>query len=93
MTEEERRKLEAIALAYNKGDEAPKVVATGKGYVAENIIQKALEADVPIHQDEKVANALTDVEIGSYIPQELYEVVAEILMFVGDMEKIREKIK
>ncbi|MBQ3784072.1 MAG: EscU/YscU/HrcU family type III secretion system export apparatus switch protein [Lachnospiraceae bacterium] len=93
MTEEERRKLEAIALAYNKGDEAPKVVATGKGYVAENIIQKALEADVPIHQDEKVANALADVEIGSYIPQELYEVVAEILMFVGDMEKIREKIK
>lgn len=93
MTEEERRKLEAIALAYNKGDEAPKVVATGKGYVAENIIQKALQADVPIHQDEKVANALADVEIGSYIPQELYEVVAEILMFVGDMEKIREKIK
>ena len=84
----------AVALRYDmERDKAPKVVAKGKGYVAENIIQKALEADVPIHQDEKVANALTDVEIGSYIPQELYEVVAEILMFVGDMEKIREKIK
>lgn len=93
MTEEERRRLKAIALSYESGEDAPKVVASGKGYVAETILQKAEEAKVPIHQDAKVAEALSDVEIGAYIPQELYEVVAEILVFVGDMDAIREKIK
>ena len=92
MTEEERKRLEAIALSYESGDEAPKVIATGKGYVAEKILQKAKEANIPIHEDEKVADALADVEIGAYIPKELYEVVAEILVFVSDIEKIREKM-
>lgn len=92
MTEQQRKELEAIALAYKKGDQAPKVVATGRGYVAEKILQKAVDANVPIHQDEKVSHALSQVEIGSYIPAELYEVVAEILVFVGDMDRIREKM-
>lgn len=93
MTEEERRYREAIALSYEKGDEAPKVVATGRGYMADKIVQRAQESNVPIHQDEKVADALSKVELGQYIPKELYEVVAEILVFVGDMDKIREKMK
>ena len=93
MTEEARKRLEAIALSYKAGDEAPKVVATGKGYVAEKILQKAEEENVPIHKDEKVADALSDVEIGAYIPKELYEAVAEILVFVGDMDKIRGQMR
>ncbi len=93
MTEEQKKRLEAIALSYQSGDEAPKVVASGRGYVAEKILEKAQEANVPIHQDEKVADALSNIDIGAYIPKELYEVVAEILVFVGDMEKIREKMK
>lgn len=92
MTEEERRRLEAIALSYEAGDEAPKVIATGRGYVAEKILDKAREANVPIHKDEKVANALADLPLGEYIPKELYEVVAEILVFVGDMDKIKGAI-
>lgn len=93
MTEEEKQYREAIALAYEKGDEAPKVVATGRGYMADKIVQSAQENNVPIHQDEKVANALSKVELGQYIPKELYEVVAEILVFVSDMDRVREKIK
>lgn len=92
MTEEERRRLEAIALSYEAGDEAPKVIATGRGYVAEKILDKARDANVPIHKDEKVANALADLPLGEYIPKELYEVVAEILVFVGDMDKIKGAI-
>ena len=93
MTEEQRKRLEAIALSYQSGDEAPKVVANGRGYVAEKILETAQESNVPIHQDAKVADALSNVDIGAYIPKELYEVVAEILVFVGDMERIREKMK
>ena len=92
MTEEERKRLEAIALSYEAGDEAPKVLATGKGYLAEKILERAKEENIPVHKDEKVANALADLEIGAYIPKELYEVVAEILVFVGDMDRIKGKI-
>lgn len=90
MTEEERRRLEAIALSYQAGDEAPKVIATGKGYVAETILEKAKESNIPIHKDEKVADALSELELGEYIPKELYEIVAEIMVFVGSMDKIKE---
>ena len=86
------KKKAAVALTYEKGDTAPKVVASGRGYVADKIIETAVEHDVPIHE-EKLAESLSMVEIGDTIPQELYEVVAEILVFVSDMEKIKERIK
>lgn len=82
----------AIALAYEKEDSAPKVIATGKGYVADKILETAKENNVPVHQDAKLAESLSDLNIGDSIPPELYGVVAEILVFVGDMDKIREKI-
>ena len=54
---------------------------------------QAKENDVPIHEDEKLAGTLSKLDIGEYIPPELYEVVAEILVFVDNMEKIRSKLK
>ena len=89
--EEQKSKI-AVALEYEPSEEAPKIVASGRGYVAEKILQKAQEDNIPIHKDAKVADALSKVEIGEYIPKELYEVVAEILGFVGDMDRIREKM-
>ncbi len=83
---------QAIALEYDPMDLAPRVVASGKGPLAEKIIEKAKEADVPLHQDSKLANTLSKLEIGDYIPPELYEVVAEILVFVDEMEKIKGKV-
>lgn len=84
--------LQAVALEYDPNDTAPKIVAAGKGRVAEKIIETAKGADVPIHEDSKLADTLSKLDIGDYIPPELYEVVAEILVFVNDMEKLRSKI-
>lgn len=83
---------QAIALEYNPEDDAPKVIASGKGILAEKIIEKAKEVDVPIHRDDKLADTLSKLEIGDMIPPELYEVVAEILVFVDSMDKIRGKM-
>lgn len=86
------RKKTAVALEYEPvTDQAPKVVASGQGYVAEKIIETAQEHVVPVHQDEKLAKSLEDIEIGEYIPPELYQVVAEVLIFVDSMDKIKER--
>ena len=85
--------LTAVALAYERGETAPRVVASGKGLVAQRIIETAQENDVPLHEDSKLAETLSNLEIGEMIPPELYEVVAEVLVFVNDMEKIRSKIE
>lgn len=84
---------QAIALEYDPSYDAPKILATGKGVLAERIIEKAKEENVPVHRDDKLANTLSKLEIGDTIPPELYEVVAEILVFVDQMDKIRGKIK
>ncbi len=83
----------AVALAYNPGDAAPKILATGKGEVAEKIIETAKANDVPFYQDNKLADTLSRLEIGDAIPPELYDVVAEILVFVDDMDKMKAKLR
>jgi flagellar biosynthesis protein len=83
---------QAIALEYNPEEDAPKVIASGRGLVAEKIIEKAKENDVPIHRDDKLADTLSRLEIGEMIPPELYEVVAEILVFVDSMDKLKGKL-
>lgn len=83
----------SVALEYVPGEEAPKIIASGKGALAERIIERAKEADVPVYEDSKLANTLSKLEIGDMIPPELYSVVAEILVFVDDMDKLRSKMK
>lgn len=82
----------AVALSYEPGDAAPKILATGKGELAERIIQKGQEENIPLYKDNKLANTLSKLEIGDSIPPELYDVVAEILVFVDDMDRLRSKI-
>ena len=82
----------AVALQYNPEEEAPKIIATGKGLLAEKIIEKAKESAVPIHEDDKLAATLSKLEIGDMIPPELYEAVAEVLVFVDAMDKIKSKM-
>lgn len=88
-----RQKIKtAIALGYDPNkDNAPRVLASGKGVVAERIIEKAKEEAVPVHEDNKLADTLSRLEIGDAIPPELYEVVAEILVFVDAMDRIMSK--
>ena len=83
----------AVALLYEPEDNAPRVIASGKGYLAEKIIETAKEADVPVHKDSGLADTLSRLEIGDAIPPELYSVVADILVFVDRMDRIKEKIK
>ena len=83
---------QAIALSYEKGQQAPVIVAAGKGLVAEKIIEKAKESDVPLYRDDKLADTLSKLEIGDTIPTELYKIVAEILVFVDRMDKIKSKL-
>lgn len=92
MKEKKEKPKQAIALAYNPDEDAPKVIATGKGELAERIIEKAKEANVPVHRDDSLADTLSRLEIGDMIPPELYEVVAEILVFVDAMDKIKAKM-
>lgn len=90
--QKEIKPKQAIALEYDPSEDAPKVIASGRGLLAERIIERAKEADVPIHQDGKLADTLSRLEIGEMIPPELYEVVAEILVFVDAMDKIKSKL-
>lgn len=89
---EKNKPKQAIALEYNPQEDAPKVIASGRGKLAERIIERAQESDVPIHRDDKLADTLSRLEIGDMIPPELYEVVAEILVFVDSMDKLRGKV-
>lgn len=89
--QEKRRK--AVALSYDPSNKAPQVIASGQGVVADRIIQKAEESDVATYIDEGLADTLLKLDIGDMIPPELYGVVAEILVYVDRMDKIKGKLK
>ena len=93
MADARPKKRTAIALEYDPNDAAPKVIASGSGAIADKIIEKAKENKVPVHKDDNLANTLSRLQIGEMIPPELYEVVAEVLMFVDAMDKIKEKMQ
>jgi flagellar biosynthesis protein len=71
----------AVALHYDRKG-APRVVAKGRGTIGEKIIEVAKANNIPIEQNEVLAGALSNVELGDEIPQELYKAVAEVLIFV-----------
>jgi flagellar biosynthesis protein len=84
---EKKKTKEAVALRYSPDNNvAPEIVALGKGDTAEKIIEKAKESGVPLYEDAELAHTLNFLDIGTEIPQELYEVVAKILVFVSDMD-------
>lgn len=91
--EKQEKLKQAVALEYNPEEDAPRVIASGRGVLAEKIIEKAQESNVPIHRDDKLADTLSRLDIGEMIPPELYEVVAEILIFVDSMDKLKSKLK
>ena len=71
MNDEKKKVKQAVALEYDPSDEAPRVIASGKGILAEKIIEKAQESSVPIHRDDKLADTLSRLDIGEMIPPEL----------------------
>ena len=71
----------AVALHYDKAG-APRVVAKGRGSIGARIVEVARAHDIPIEENEVLAGALSNVELGDEIPAELYKAVAEVLIFV-----------
>ncbi|MBW8888605.1 MAG: EscU/YscU/HrcU family type III secretion system export apparatus switch protein [Fibrobacteres bacterium] len=77
----------AVALKYRQDEDvSPLVVASGKGALAQALVKKAIDLGVPIHPDGELAELLSDVEVGQSIPEELYEVVAQIMAMVYRMD-------
>lgn len=83
MDQDNVRERRAVALRYRKGeDSAPRVMASGRGRIAEAILQKAREAEVPLVEDPDLVQLLGKVPLGESVPAELYKAVAEVLAYV-----------
>ncbi|MEO6145758.1 MAG: EscU/YscU/HrcU family type III secretion system export apparatus switch protein [Sulfuriferula sp.] len=80
----------AVALAYQAGSSAPKVVAKGKGLIAEEIIARAKEHGVFIHESKELVSLLMQVELDQHIPPALYRAVAELLAWLYRIETARK---
>lgn len=90
---EEKKTKKVVAIKYDVTDEAPRLIAKGAGNVADRILEKADINDIPIYKDEALVKTLTKLELGDFIPPELYKVVAEIMVFVTDLDRLYDKMK
>lgn len=78
----------AVALRYvSKEDDAPRVMAKGRGSLAERILQIARENGIPVHQDSDLVEVLVRLDVGQAIPPELYQAVAEVLAYIYRMNQ------
>lgn len=82
------KKQLAVALGYDETKmDAPQVMASGQGCMAERIIEIAREFNIPVEQDPVLAEALGQLDLGQEIPPELYRVIAEILVFIMETDR------
>lgn len=87
----QNKRKQAVALKYQAGTmEAPKVVAKGSGYVAENILKVAQDHQIPVQEEPSLVEVLGKLDLNQQIPPELYQVVAEVLAFVYRLDKGRK---
>lgn len=93
MSEKIDKRKEAIALLYSPEISSPKVVAKGKGKIAENIIEKAEQFDVPIYEDPNLVELLGQLELNESIPEDLYEAVAEVFAYIYRLDRIVQSQK
>jgi flagellar biosynthesis protein len=78
-----KKKPKAVAIKYEKEkDAAPRVVAKGRGFVAQKIIEAARAHRVPLHEDKNLVEVLEALDLETEIPSELYRAVAEVLAFI-----------
>lgn len=77
----------AVALAYAPGDAAPKVVAKGRGLIADEIIARARQHDIYVHESAELVALLMQVDLDAHIPPQLYVAVAELLAWLYRVER------
>lgn len=80
----------AVALTYQTGELAPKVVAKGRGLIAEQIIARAREHGVFVHESKELVALLMQVDLDRHIPPALYRAVAELLAWLYKIEATRQ---
>ena len=85
-----KQRKKAAALKYEENSIAPVVSATGIGVIADKIIEKAEENNVPIVYNKELSDLLCNVDVGEYIPSELYEAVAYVIAYVADLDKLKK---
>ncbi|NQY74900.1 MAG: EscU/YscU/HrcU family type III secretion system export apparatus switch protein [Candidatus Margulisbacteria bacterium] len=89
---ENKENLLAAAVKYNiKSDVAPKILVSGKGSIAEEIVKLAEEHKVPLYEDPTLVALLSKLEMDTEIPAQLYGLVAEVLAFVYQLENLAKK--
>ena len=81
----------AVALAYQTGDLAPKVVAKGRGLIAAEIISRAQEHGVFVHESKELVALLMQVDLDRHIPPALYRAVAELLAWLYHIDALKNK--
>lgn len=83
----------AIALQYDQEKaQAPVVTAKGQGYIADEILKRAKEANVPIQEDKSLVEILSQLNINDRIPEELYQAVAEVFAFIYQIDQNQKKL-
>ena len=91
MSERDPAQRRAAAIVYDpETDSAPRVVAKGRGFIADQIVERAREAGVPIQQSSDLASLLTAVELDASVPPALYLAVAEVLAWVYRLEQAKK---
>jgi flagellar biosynthesis protein len=92
---ERKRIFESLAVALKyapvEGDTAPRIIAKGKGYVADRLKELARENDIPIHDDPELARLLSAVEVESEIPVAMFAAVAEVLALIYKTDEAKRK--
>lgn len=86
-----KQRRKAAALKYEENFDAPVVTAAGMGHIAEKIIERAEDNEVPIVYNKELTDLLCNVDIGDTIPSELYEAVAHVIAYVTDLDKLMER--
>lgn len=88
MSDEKNIRKEAIALTYKPGQyNSPTVLAKGKGKIAENILARANEHEVPIYEDPNLVQLLGQLDLNESIPEELYQAVSEVFAFIYRLDQ------
>ena len=87
------KRKQAVALKYEEGERAPRVLASGAGEIARRILELAREHNVPIREDDSLAEILAKLDVGYEIPPETYRAVAEILAFLYRTDEAWRKQK
>ncbi len=95
MSEEQvKRNLQAAALKYDPlNDDTPIIAALGVGHMADKIIESAKSHDIPVVENKQLSDVLAKLSVGDAIPPQLYEAVAQILVFISQKDNDYNKFR